>query len=804
MLQAVRTLTVEHDLRGVALAAALCVLTSIVAIDFFRRARATTGHTRLAWLGADAAISGVGICATNFLAILVSGPGANSGPHVGLIFLSVLIAAVATGAGLTVAFLDYGRWTPAFGGAVIGCGIAATHYTAMLALYLPHPLVWSPFLVVLSIMLGIVFAASALLVAATRDGRADTLLAVALLMVAIGATHFTGMSALSLVSDPARINDASALSPTSLSLIFVGVVTAILGACLVAALSASHSQQHLRSQKYLLDTALENMSQGLCMFAADGRIVLFNDRYAKLIGMTATALKGLSLLDVFKFRRASRPLAGDPQESFERVLAEMRVGRPSTRIVETEPGRWIRILQQPMEGGGWVSTLEDVTEWQRAQARIAYMARHDALTGLPNRTVFREQLQLALSRISRNEEWVAVHLIDLDHFKVTNDSLGHPIGDELLNAVALRLSAGVRDIDIVARLGGDEFAIVQAGRDLQASAVSSLASRLVELVRAPYNIRGNEIVTGTSIGISVAPADGMDSDLLLKNAEIALYRAKEDGRGTWRFFETGMDTRAQARRLLELDLRAALLRSEFEVYYQPIYRIETGLIVCFEALARWSHPLRGTILPAEFIPIAEETGLIVPLGNWVLRRACQDAVGWSREVAVAVNLSPAQFKDRRLALSVFAALSDTGLAANRLELEITELIFLQDSAATIEILHRLRECGIRIAMDDFGTGYSSLSYLRSFPFDKIKIDASFVHELASRTDSMAIVRAVTGLAKSLGILTTAEGVETAQQLALLRAEGCDEVQGYHFSPPRPAAQVESMLAAGPLPGTASS
>jgi diguanylate cyclase (GGDEF)-like protein len=486
-------------------------------------------------------------------------------------------------------------------------------------------------------------------------------------------------------------------------------------------------------------------------------------------------------------------LNGDPDEQFRAVLTDVEEGRPSTRIVEAEPGRWIRVSQQPMEGGGWVSIVEDVSEWRRAQAQIVHMERHDALTDLPNRMVFREQLEQALSRIARTDGEVAVHSLDLDHFRVINDSLGHPIGDDLLKSVALRLSAGARDTDCVARLGGDEFGIVQVGQQLPVSDITSFARRIIELISAPYAIRGHPIIMGASIGISVAPVDGVDPDALLKNAEIALYRAKEEGRGTYRFFETGMDTRAQARRQLELDMRTALVRHEFEVYYQPIYGIETFRIVCFEALVRWNHPLRGMVLPGEFIPLAEETGPIVPFGNWVLRRACQDAAGWSREVAVAVNLSPAQFKDREFVPSMNAALSDSMLAANRLELEITESVFLKGGQATLEILHRLREYGIRISMDDFGTGYSSLSYLRSFPFDKIKIDASFVHELTSCDDSIAIVRAVTGLARSLGITSTAEGVETNEQLAILRAEGCNEVQGYLFNRPRPAAEVESML-----------
>jgi predicted signal transduction protein with EAL and GGDEF domain len=317
-------------------------------------------------------------------------------------------------------------------------------------------------------------------------------------------------------------------------------------------------------------------------------------------------------------------------------------------------------------------------------------------------------------------------------------------------------------------------------------------------VGVPYDIQGHQVVIGASVGISVAPEDGIDPDQLLKNADMALYRAKSDGRGTYRFFEAGMDARAQARRVLELDLRAALQRGEFEVYYQPIRDLKADRIICFEALLRWNHPLRGMVPPSDFIALAEETGLIVRIGNWVLRKACTDAAGWSQDVDVAVNLSPAQFKNRDLVPSIIEALSASGLGAHRLELEITESVLLQDSEATLATLHKLRGLGIRISMDDFGTGYSSLSYLRSFPFDKIKIDRSFVHELASRGDSMAIVRAVTGLGKSLGISTTAEGVETNEQLALLRSEGCTEVQGFLFSRPRPAAEVENMLTEGKL------
>jgi diguanylate cyclase (GGDEF)-like protein/PAS domain S-box-containing protein len=795
MFQVFTCLTVEHDWRLVVLAAAVCFLASGVAISLFHRAQATMGRARFVWLSLDAAAAGCGIWATHFIAMLAYDPGIGAGYDLVLTILSLLIAALITGADLSIALRDFARWTATLGGAVVGGGIAAMHYTGMLALELPGRITWSPNLVVTSVVLGVVFGSLALLVAARRNDWGHTLIAAVLLAVAIVSMHFTAMGAVLFVPDPTRITDAVFLSPTSLSLVVAGAAAIILGMCLVAALSDRQSKDTLRQQKILLDTALENMSQGLCMFEADGHIMLFNERYTKMMGLSAVSLKGRSLLDLLRYRKAAGGFAGDPEEFVAHLIAEARKGKSSTRVMETPAGRALRVVDHPIQGGGWVATFEDVTEWREAQAQISHMARHDALTNLPNRTLFREQLEYALRRAARNER-VAVLCLDLDHFKDVNDSLGHPIGDDLLKEVARRLSECIREGDTVSRLGGDEFALVQVGGEPQDTAASALASRLIEVVGAPYIVQGHQMIIGTSIGISVAPDDGSDPDQLLKNADMALYRAKADGRGTYRFFETGMDARAQARRLLELDLRSALLRGEFEVYYQPIHDLKANQITCFEALVRWNHPLRGMIPPADFIPLAEDTGLIVPIGDWVLRKACTDAAGWSQEVDVAVNLSPVQFKNRNLVPSVIAALSASGLGARRLELEITESVLLQDSESTIATLHKLRHLGVRISMDDFGTGYSSLSYLRSFPFDKIKIDRSFVHELASRGDSMAIVRAVTGLGKSLGISTTAEGVETSEQLALLRSEGCTEVQGYLFSPPRPAAEVEKMLSKG--------
>jgi diguanylate cyclase (GGDEF)-like protein/PAS domain S-box-containing protein len=789
MYRILTCLTVEHDWRLVVLAAGVCFLASGVAISLFHRAQVVTGRERLVWLSLDAAAAGFGIWATHFIAMLAYDPGIGAGYNVTLTVLSLLVAILITGAGLAIALGDFShKAVTAVGGAVVGSGVAAMHYAGMEALEVPARITWSPGLVVVSIALGIVWAAFALYVAAQPDARGRTLIATALLTLAIVSMHFTAMSAVLLVPDPTRVTSSLSLSPTSLSLVVAGAAAIILGMCFVAAIGDRRSKDKLRRQKLLLDAALANMSQGLCMFEPDGRIILFNERYEQLTGLSAASLHGHSLLDVIK----SRVLPGSPEEFVAQVVTAMREGKINTRIIDTTDGRTLRVIEQPRQEGGWVSTLEDITEWQKAQAKISHMARHDALTNLPNRRLFRERLEDALRRVARNEK-VAVFCLDLDRFKEVNDTLGHPVGDELLKQVARRLSECVREGDTVARLGGDEFAVVQVGGDLRVAETSALANRLIEVISSPYTVHDHQSVIGATVGISVAPDDGDGPDQLLKNADMALYRAKGDGRGSYRFFEAGMDARAQARRLLELDLRTAMSTGEFEVHYQPLLDIKTNNIICFEALLRWNHPQRGLVLPSEFISLAEETGLIIPIGDWVLRTACIDAARWPDDIHAAVNISPAQFKNRNLVASVSAALSAARLSANRLELEITESVLLQDTEATLATLHKFRALGLRISMDDFGTGYSSLSYLRSFPFDKIKIDRSFVSELAVRGDSMAIVRAVTGLGRSLGISTTAEGVETSEQLALLRSEGCDEVQGYLFSAAQPAAEVDKML-----------
>ncbi|MCL2385143.1 MAG: EAL domain-containing protein [Alphaproteobacteria bacterium] len=435
----------------------------------------------------------------------------------------------------------------------------------------------------------------------------------------------------------------------------------------------------------------------------------------------------------------------------------------------------------------------DVTEKRKVEARITYMAHHDTLTGLPNRILFHERLAEALGRVLHDKSQFAVLFLDLDRFKSVNDTLGHPIGDLLLKAAAERLRECLRESDTVARFGGDEFAVLQMGIH-HSHEVSALAERIVQLLGEPYEIEGQLIVAGVSAGIALAPEHGTSADLLLKNADLALYQAKEDGRRSYRFFEQKMDVRIQMRRGLELDLRHAFTADEFEIHYQPLIGLESWKVTGFEALLRWRHPIRGMVPPREFIPIAEEIGLIAQLGEWVLQQACAEAANWPAELKVAVNLSPIQFKNGDLTKVVLSALASAGLPGQRLELEITEAFLLTTSEVHLATLRRLRDLGISISMEDFGTGYSGMSHLGAFPFDRIKIDRSFVAELHESADCMKIVRAITRLGTSLGIHITAEGVETQKQLDLLRGEGCSEMQGFLVSWPMPADQIPSFLA----------
>jgi diguanylate cyclase (GGDEF)-like protein len=568
------------------------------------------------------------------------------------------------------------------------------------------------------------------------------------------------------------------------------LLTAVVSAYIYA---TGHHARYLKSANTRLDAALGNMSQGLCMFNAAGRLIMSNDRYRELYGLSSNLVRpGCSVRDLLERRRLIGQFSGDPDQYIASLQSKIEQHEASAQVVELPDGRTISVISRPMANGGWVATHEDITERRRAEAKISHMARHDELTGLPNRRWLLEQIENRLAHLQRGQGF-AVLCIDLDHFKSVNEAVGRVACDRCLQEVAARLLACQDDSNAVARVDGDEFAIL-IGDVTKATAVTAFAARVVETIGAPFDLDGHQVVVGASIGIALAPADGSDANQLLKSGDMALSRAKADGRGTYRFFEPKMDALMQVRRTLMLDLRKALVGGELELYYQPLVNLATGEIGGFEALLRWNHPARGLVSPLEFISLAEETALIVPMGEWAIRQACREATRWPNQVRVAVNVSPVQFAKSNLAEVVTSALAWAGLPASRLELEITESVFLLDSDATLATLHRLRKMGVRISMDDFGTGYSSLSYLRSFPFDKIKIDRSFVHDAPSNEDSKAIIRAVIGLGASLAMTTTGEGVETREELDYLKREGCVEAQGNLFSEPRPAAEVCQMLA----------
>jgi diguanylate cyclase (GGDEF)-like protein/PAS domain S-box-containing protein len=543
------------------------------------------------------------------------------------------------------------------------------------------------------------------------------------------------------------------------------------------------------------DAALNNMPLGLCMFDADRRLLVINQRGIELLGVAAEeAHQGVTARTLLYSAVRVGTFARDNAERLAEEIEDGPSGRREEDFeIETRNGRTFALTFQPMANRGSVVMIEDITDKKASAAKIEHLARYDALTGLPNRTFFHDQMEVTLSRLKRTSESCAVLFIDLDQFKQINDTMGHPFGDALLCVVAERLRRMARPSDIIARFGGDEFVILQypiASPD----DVSSLARRVVTALSEPCAIDHHQVVIGASIGISIAPGDAMNADHLLKNADMALYRTKSEGRGAWRFFETDMDFKAQARRNLEVDLRRAVAEGSFRLYFQPLIDLKTRKISTCEALLRWPHPDRGMVSPAEFIPLAEEMGLIVEIGDWVLAQACMECTQWLAGTRVAVNLSPIQFRRGNVVKSVKAALEKSGLAAERLELEITESVLIQDTESTRAVLTQLRDMGVRISLDDFGTGYSSLSYLHSFPLHKVKIDRSFLQGIANSERSRTLLRGVARLSKELGLSVTVEGVETDEELDLVVQEvGADEAQGFLFSPAIPSSGIRELL-----------
>lgn len=558
-----------------------------------------------------------------------------------------------------------------------------------------------------------------------------------------------------------------------------------------AALAARFEEQASR-----FDVALNNMSHGLCMLDQQDRLQVWNVRFLELLHLQNAPVRvGMHVSRLVRHSiRAGNHKGKRAKQVFAELVQSLR--QDSFEQVQTSLGgdRTIALSRRTMADGGSVVILEDVTERNRAQERIAHLARYDELTGLANRSQFHERIAGMLNAIETDERHLAVHLIDLDRFKSINDTLGHPVGDKLLKAVAGRLIGAMAATDMITRFGGDEFVVLQAA-SVRRHEAQALAQRLVKVLDEPFEIDGHRIDIGASIGIAMAPEDGTGPDELLKKADMALYAAKSQGGGGHCFFAEEMEDAAQEHRKLELDLREALATNQFSLHYQPLVDLRTGCVTSCEALVRWNHPIRGEIPPSVFIPVAEETGLIIALGEWVLQQACADAANWPHIIKVAVNLSPVQFRDRSLVLQVFSALAKARLGAQRLELEVTERLLLEDSEGTLAAMEQLNSLGVGISLDDFGTGYSSLNYLRKFPFHKIKIDQSFIRGLSDQRDARTIIGAVASLGAGLDKIVVAEGIETEDQMELVRAQGCHEGQGYFFGSPMSAAAIGARLEA---------
>ena len=700
---------------------------------------------------------------------------------VGLTILSFVMAILLTGMGFVTAMSYPSRPVRATGGALVGLGIAGMHYTGMSALDVPGYLTWDPALVAASLIIGPAFGAGAMMFA-FKQSKASGELAAILLCLAICSLHFTGMAAVTIHLEGLLPVTSSTMPPTllasNLALVCVLILILNLAAVQLKRRSANRSAAERANLLQLADIAVEGL------LVCDGTVVVTaNSSFNQMTGLSTELLRGMPLDALF-----DDPPARLSETTARRSVERMLVSTMGERIPVEVVGKSILYSGKPHQ----VFAFRDLRERRKAEAEIRFLAHHDALTGLANRPSFGDSLARQLREQSASKKPFAIFALDLDRFKEVNDSLGHPIGDLLLKRVAGRLRATVRDTDCIARLGGDEFAILLCGFTT-VEKTTALANRVVEIVRRPYILDGKIANIGVSVGIAMAPQDGADAAELMKNADMALYQAKSDGRNTSRRYNSTMDVLLQARRELELDLRRALAQGELEVHYQPLYDVHSASVRGFEALARWRHPTRGPISPTVFIPLAEETGMISQLGEFALNSSLAQATAWAEYVSISVNLSAAQFPAGNLVDTVRAALRRSGLSPHRLELEVTESVLLHDGAETLRVLHQLRELGVRISMDDFGTGYSSLRYLRSFPFDRIKIDRSFIQDMLTSNESAAIIAAVVALGRRLGISTTAEGVETEQQLARVKAKGCDTVQGFLIGRPVPGPEAARFL-----------
>ncbi|MBI5132301.1 MAG: EAL domain-containing protein [Rhodopseudomonas palustris] len=775
-----RMIMIESDLRLLAVAAATSLLVCIVGVSLFHRSRAARGRKQVLWLVLVGTASGFGAWATHYIAMLSYYPAHGASYNLNLKLISLLLAIAFIGTGAAIARMGNSRLYYCIGGAVVGLSFTAMLYCDIMAMEAPVLVVRSPAMVFISIAVAAGFSVPAAIYANRDDTLKDTLGAAVLFSIAILVSHMVALAAMNVVTgDAASVSAASrsneaVLSVPALAVLTAGATAALLGGCLLFALADRRSHRLIARQKVLLDIAIENMPQSLCVFDASGRARVFNRRYAELMGIGVDELKNMTLLEMYERRRARGEFDADPRPQFDGVLTEMRGGRPVTQIDTTMlPGRVLRVTRQPLPDGGWVSTIEDITDARRAQEQIARLARHDALTNLPNRATFCDTLESAL----RAETTVAVLYLDLDRFKEVNDALGHPVGDALLIEVSWRLTQCISEGDTVARLGGDEFAVVQISRGQPTAEAAALAARIVEAIGAPFDIHGHQISIGASVGIALAPRDGDDADAVIQKADLALYRAKSEGRGDYCFFEAEMEAATQARNTLASEMRTALTRREFVLHYRPIRDLDSGEIIAFEAMLRWQHPTRGQTLPDEFMPLAEDCGLIVPIGDWMMKAACAEAVRWPADVRVSVGLSRSQLRHSRLVPAVATALLTSGLAPHRLELEIAESTVMEEGESVFATLHALRGLGISLSLDHFGASYSALSAVEGVLFDRVKIDPRFIEAVGTQDDALAALASITRLGRWIGSVTATSDLDTSDRLDLLRAAGCTEIQG---------------------------
>jgi diguanylate cyclase (GGDEF)-like protein len=774
MLTVYNCLVTEHDLRLVGLAAVICALASFTAISLLHHVRKSAVGMRRVWLAVSAMSTGFGIWATHFIAMLAFSPGVSTAYNIVLTGFSLVAAIFLTGIGLAVAVTSMAgsRWSDSLGGAMVGGGIAAMHYTGMAAFETMGRISWDPVLVTVSIVLGVLIGAVALPVGLRGDSFKWKCLGALLLTLAICSHHFTAMGAAAVVPDPTVRLSETAL-PSGLLAIAVALASFMI---VVLALGGVALEVRERRRQELEADRM----RGLANAAVEG-LLIYDGETISTVNDNFVALVGRARADSIVGTRLEQYLA-DPD-------ARVRLLQRENVLVETvlldAGGSEIAVeaIQRPVDLGGKphrAIAIRDLRARKEAERNILFLAHHDALTGLPNRSTFDKKLDQEVEAALQSGRRLAVLCLDLDRFKEVNDLFGHAAGDRALQAVAKRITGLLDDSQMMARLSGDEFAIIVPGLTNPATA-GRIAESVLEALQAAIDCTDQPV--GTSIGIAICPDDATDRHALLSHADTALYRAKNEGRGTYRYFEAAMGAAVRERRLLEHDLRNAIPRGELRLAYQPQKCIRTGKVVGFEALLRWKHPTRGEISPAEFIPLAEDTGIILQIGEWVLRAACREAATWKEPLTVAVNVSAVQIHNANFAHAVHEILFETGFAAARLELEVTETALIRDLNRALATLRRIKILGVRIAMDDFGTGYSSLSNLRAFPFDKIKIDGSFIKSVNLNDQGAAIVRSVLGLGRALNLHVLAEGVETSAELDFLKNELCNEAQGFLLGRP---------------------